>query len=81
MASFYLKEITDKKEVRRGMVIVNKKFINPIKQTCYSFQAHIDILNSCTLRENSQPIIHIENIRQSAQFYIYIIPIIMKKVY
>eukprot|EP01084_Bolivina_argentea_P171252 296691_1 len=29
-------------------------------------EADIDVLNNCTLSENSQPIIHIENIRQSA---------------
>ena len=66
MASLHLKEIQSKSELRRGMVIVDGNKCNTAKQTCYSFEAHIDVLLNCTLREDSQPIIHIENIRQSA---------------
>eukprot|EP01084_Bolivina_argentea_P278374 475533_1 len=65
MASVCLSEINSKNEIRRGMVLLNKN-INKHLNTCYSFEAHIDVLNNMSLRENSQPIIHIENIRQSA---------------
>ena len=65
-ASLNLREIATKKELRRGMVILDDKKCDTLQHTCYSFEAHIDVLNHCELRENSQPIIHIENIRQSA---------------
>ncbi len=65
MASLCLAEIACKTEIRRGMVLLAQN-INSSIQTCYSFEAKIDILNNMSLREGSQPIIHIENIRQSA---------------
>ena len=68
MCSLSLSEIKRKNEVRRGMVLIDAENLDQSisKSVCYSFEAHIDVLNHCTLRENSQPIIHIENIRQSA---------------
>jgi len=68
MCSLSLAQIANKNEVRRGMVLLDDNCNNDAiaNCVCYSFEASIDVLNNCSLRENSQPIIHIENIRQSA---------------
>jgi len=68
MCSLLLAEIKNKNEVRRGMVLLDDAMSESgIAQcVCYSFEASIDVLSNCKLKENSQPIIHIENIRQSA---------------
>merc|ERR1719474_1318211 len=65
LASFHLSEVLRKDELRRGMVLVHSGCAVE-KQTCYSFEADIDVLTACALREGSQPILHVENIRQSA---------------
>jgi len=67
MASFHLLEVETKEQLRRGMVLLDTE-CTPQQQTCYSFEADIDVLTStaCALREGSQPILHVENIRQSA---------------
>jgi len=66
MASLHLAEIASKRELRRGMVLVDAAKCATAAHTCFSFEAHIDVLHACSLQENSQPILHIENIRQSA---------------
>jgi len=65
MASVALLEVDRKEDLRRGMVLVAGHCARR-QLAVYSFEAAIDELSACTLREDSQPMVHIENIRQSA---------------
>ncbi len=56
MASFHIKELTSREDVRRGMVLVD---VTEKPKSCFTFEAEIDVLYECKLRKGSQPIVHI----------------------
>jgi elongation factor 1-alpha len=60
------KHFLSKKEIRRGMVVIND--LNLIKHTCFEFEANINILkHSTTISNNYTPVIHCGIVRQAAE--------------
>lgn len=63
---FTTKQILNKKQIRKGMIAISQEQYN--KNVCIKFKAEITILqHSTTIETNYQPIIHCNNVRQSAK--------------